>query len=387
MSGYTLQQNMRDHPEWFAPDKPSPSFQQFAALEARLNALESSAMQSKHIQALMDGVQEFVDAQLAPLKHQAELVQKRVQTLQSEVTVGDCVWSLLEIKDISEGERVLTGWATRFETDRIGDVVVPTGVRMSLPISLLIGHDHNKVVGQVVRASVDERDIQFTAKIARIDDSNSDQARLCDTAWDLVRTGDLVKGVSIGFLPLQSELIRDKNGAITGRRYLAWDWTELSIVPVPALPSAQILTVSAVRSTDQESAGHRQNPVHALQRQVATLQAAMAQLQDKIIPDYVGTWQAEDTYPRGAMCTHAGAMWIATEDTSERPGSGASRWKLCVKSPRVAQPRSEPNAATPRISKDEALRDNRRGNPHDWRRALQDRSEESACGHADRPRT
>jgi hypothetical protein len=85
-----------------------------------------------------------------------------------------------------------------------------------------------------------------------------------------------------------------------------------------------------------------------LEAENAKLRARVSAMESKTIPDYVGTWQAEDTYPRGAVCTHAGAMWIATEDTAERPGDGASNWKLCVKSPRAAQPRPEQNAATPR---------------------------------------
>lgn len=45
---------------------------------------------------------------------------------------------------------------------------------------------------------------------------------------------------------------------------------------------------------------------------------------------YRGVFKAEQPYERGDSVTQAGSTWIATKDTSERPGDGAD-WVLSVK--------------------------------------------------------
>ena len=46
-----------------------------------------------------------------------------------------------------EDERVLRGWATRPEFDRVGDLVMPEGAVFNLPLPFLLDHDHEKCVG------------------------------------------------------------------------------------------------------------------------------------------------------------------------------------------------------------------------------------------------
>jgi HK97 family phage prohead protease len=77
-----------------------------------------------------------------------------------------------------------------------------------------------------------EAGIRVKARIAKIDEPGEAQT-LCDKAWHSVRAG-LVQGLSIGFKPLKAEPIK------TGYRYLSWRWHELSLVTVPAHPSARI---------------------------------------------------------------------------------------------------------------------------------------------------
>ena len=48
---------------------------------------------------------------------------------------------------------------------------------------------------------------------------------------------------------------------------------------------------------------------------------------------YKGVYREGDTYPKGAFCTHQGALWFAWSDTDARPGTDDS-WQLAVKSPR-----------------------------------------------------
>ena len=59
------------------------------------------------------------------------------------------------------------------------------------------------------------------------------------------------------------------------------------------------------------------------------------------------------TYERGDVVTWGGAMWIARAQTAEKPGSGATAWKLCVKAGRDGKqgPAGPPGPPGPRGEK------------------------------------
>ena len=61
--------------------------------------------------------------------------------------------------------------------------------------------------------------------------------------WQEIKAG-LVRGLSIGFKPLEYEALADG-----GLRFLKWAWFELSMVTIPAQQDAQI---SIIKSLDQD---------------------------------------------------------------------------------------------------------------------------------------
>lgn len=140
----------------------------------------------------------------------------------------------LSVKAVDDDERRIEGWATRPETDRVGDVVMPKGVEYRLPLPFLLDHDHQKAVGEVDRVEVSDKGIRFWAHIKKIAEEG-EAKNLTDYAWSLVRNG-LRRSVSIGFRALDVEQIPNSYGI----KVKAWEWLELSAVSVPALQSAQI---------------------------------------------------------------------------------------------------------------------------------------------------
>jgi len=146
--------------------------------------------------------------------------------------------SFVEVKALNDEQRVLEGWATRPETDRVGDIVESRGARFKLPLPLLLDHDHTAAVGEVIHAVVSDAGIRFKAKIAKLTEPGAVK-ELTDRAWHLASSG-LRKAVSIGFRPLDAEPLSDG-----GWRYRSWEWYELSMVTVPALASASIDQVKA----------------------------------------------------------------------------------------------------------------------------------------------
>src|SRR5580765_2183139 len=127
--------------------------------------------------------------------------------------------SLLEIKSFDESSGEFEGIASTPTTDRMGDVVEPKGAKFTLPMPLLWQHRSSEPIGLVTKAKVSADGIIVSGKVMK------DLLPRISEAWTLIRAG-LVRGLSIGFKPLEMESINPKEpwGA---QRFLSWDWMEL----------------------------------------------------------------------------------------------------------------------------------------------------------------
>jgi HK97 family phage prohead protease len=130
-------------------------------------------------------------------------------------------------KFVASGQRRLRGFASTDDLDRQGDVVVPSGGRWTLPVSLLWQHMHHMPIGWVRSIEVRGAGLWIEAEVAQ----GFGQA---DEAWRMVEA-NLVTGYSLGFLPIASEPLRGG-----GRRFTDWELLEVSVATVPANPFAKI---------------------------------------------------------------------------------------------------------------------------------------------------
>src|SRR5215471_5728338 len=153
-------------------------------------------------------------------------------------------YSLLSIKQANDETRTITGMATTPMPDRLEDVVEPDGAQFKLPIPLLWQHDSHQPIGQVTAAKITKSGIEIVAKIAK---GVTDEI---DRQWRLIKAG-LVPGLSIGFMPLESEVIPKTKGI----RFTKWDWLELSTVTVPANQEATIATVKSLDIAQRAASG------------------------------------------------------------------------------------------------------------------------------------
>jgi HK97 family phage prohead protease len=151
-------------------------------------------------------------------------------------------YALLNVKDIDEDERIITGMATTPTPDRMGDIVEPDGAEFKLPIPLLWQHDSRQPVGHVIKAKVTKDGIEVTAKFVKFDEPGNLKNRL-DEAWQSVKV-KLVQGLSIGFKSLETSRIEDSFSL----RFIKWLWLELSVVTIPANQDATIAAVKAIDS-------------------------------------------------------------------------------------------------------------------------------------------
>ncbi len=151
-------------------------------------------------------------------------------------------YSLLEVKAVDDEKRVIRGWATTPEADRVGDVVEPLGVKFNNPSPLLWMHNHSLPVGSVTFGKPTEKGVPFEATLPVVAEPSQLKARI-DEAWQSVKAG-LIRAVSIGFRPLEYSVIEETGGL----RFTRSEVFELSLVAVPANAGA---TINYVRSLDQ----------------------------------------------------------------------------------------------------------------------------------------
>ncbi len=138
--------------------------------------------------------------------------------------------------------RLFEGTASTARLDRAGDILEPQGAEWTLPVPLLLDHNHAQQIGHVKALKAGQRGIRFTAEISRIEHAGKAKD-LVDFAWNLVQAG-LRGAVSVGFRSLASEPLRGG-----GVRYTRWELLELSLVSIPAQPDALIDNVAKAKSS------------------------------------------------------------------------------------------------------------------------------------------
>lgn len=158
-------------------------------------------------------------------------------------------YTLLDIKSIDEDARIIEGLASTPATDRMGDIVEPRGAEFKLPLPFLWQHRSTEPIGHVTKAKVTADGITVRVELVKWDEPG-ELKNLLDKAWGMIKTG-LVRGLSIGFDPIEDT---DIKGSF-GKRFIKWEWLELSAVTIPANVEASIQTVKQFDAHSPASSG------------------------------------------------------------------------------------------------------------------------------------
>lgn len=155
---------------------------------------------------------------------------------------GRKAYSVLNVKKITERHdvHVLNGVASTPRVDRVKDIVDPMGARFSLPMPLLMQHNSDSPIGQVIFAEPNKKGIPFEAVIPKITEPGVVKDRIDEAVHSLKY--DLIGAVSIGFSAEKDNVEFMDDGGI---RFKEWEWLELSLVTIPANPDARITSVKA----------------------------------------------------------------------------------------------------------------------------------------------
>lgn len=290
--------------------------------------------------------------------------------------MSERLYSLLEVKAIDADRREFTGTASHSSLDRVGDRVLTDhhNVKFTLPVPVLMHHRHDLPVGHIVAATPGRDGIAITGRIAKPDNAEGVLAQRCQEAIDSLRSG-VIRGLSIGFLPLESKPIRDAKGLTTGREWTLWEWTETSLVVCPANVNCTVHTIKSLDEAAMHAAAAETSQHPEVRRirllmqaigpvikryvgdQIAPLQAENAALRERLAAlepmadlsslhaelrelrsmkglTWRGTWKEGEAYAKHDICQRSGASWIAIADKPGKPGDGdkeTSGWQLMNK--------------------------------------------------------
>jgi HK97 family phage major capsid protein/HK97 family phage prohead protease len=185
-------------------------------------------------------------------------------------TTDTRVWYDFQIKAFDADERRITGIATTPEPDRRGDVIDPLGLEFAAELPLLLFHDKERPVGVATFGRPTAAGVTFTAWLKPISDPPALRDRI-EEAWQSIRAGFL-KGVSIGYRAVPDWI---KPLATGGYHFTRAEVVELSLVTVPANPSA---TITGIKAFDLAASGRHVSAVADVPAVPNTMQTIQEQI-------------------------------------------------------------------------------------------------------------
>lgn len=165
------------------------------------------------------------------------------------ISVLSRAYSLVTVKGFDPERRTFSGIATSPEADRVGDTIASEGVVYKNPLPLLLYHDSKKPVGEARFKRFTADGTPFDATIATVDRPGAVKDRLDEAVDSLNAKPPLIRGVSIGFLPLEPPVYNKETG---GYHYPKVEVHELSMVVIPAHQDA---TIAMLKSLDRAASG------------------------------------------------------------------------------------------------------------------------------------
>jgi HK97 family phage prohead protease len=280
-------------------------------------------------------------------------------------------YSTLTITKAVAAERTVEGIASVPSVDRQGDIVESKGVRWRKDASgrpdvpWLYQHRHDSPIGRVEWLQAKPDGLRFKARMPKVDEPGPLKDRL-DTAFQEIAAG-LVRGISLGFMPLKAEPIE------TGWRFKEISLYEISSVTIPACEEACVEVVKrydeAARrgeipndgslwkrvagtglaalnefdaSPERKELGNVMGPVvsatqstQAMMRALCNHVDSLERRLDEPTLAYAGVHQRALGYRRGQAVTHKGCLYIALSaaEPGDVPGESGS-WQLAVRAGR-----------------------------------------------------
>src|SRR6185436_1613853 len=196
-------------------------------------------------------------------------------------------YSLVTVKGFDPQKRTFSGIATSPVADRVGDTIDSKGIKYKNPLPLLLYHDSKKPVGQAKFHKFTDDGTPFDARISTIDRPGIVADRLQEAVDSLGADPPLIRGVSIGFMPLEDPIY---NKSTQGYHYPSVEVHELSMVVIPAHQDATITTLKALDSAASGAYHDNTAGVSASTRSPVRLRPERA-MAKKSFADQIADWE------------------------------------------------------------------------------------------------
>lgn len=143
-------------------------------------------------------------------------------------------WDQKNITKDASGKMIIKGYANTVDKDRVGDVVLASAFKKSLPEYMenpviLFQHNWDKVIGKCVKAEVTEEGLYVECEVS--------QAKDVDDVRTKIAEGTL-KTFSIGY----NEILADYDESSACNIVKELELLEISVVTIPANPKAKFTT-------------------------------------------------------------------------------------------------------------------------------------------------
>ena len=209
---------------------------------------------------------EFLSNQLFLNEKKWQKTESGTYKLKSPDLINDKLYSFGQIEKAEESTNandkapqrlVIAGMANANVIDRMDEIVEPKGLDfsdfMKNPI-LLLGHNYNLPIGQVMSLDIQDDGVHFDAWIG--DESKAELTQVQKDTKSLVKQG-ILKTVSIGFIPLEYKrpTYNDQGDMVEPLVIVKWKLLELSVVAVPANQDS-VFTVKEVDQNNNISKGN-----------------------------------------------------------------------------------------------------------------------------------
>lgn len=177
--------------------------------------------------------------------------------------------------DVSAETRVFRGYASTYDKDLGGDIILPGAFAKTLSERgerVKVLWQHNEPIGRPVKMYEDEKGLYVEAKISK--------TRLGDEALELMRDG-VIDQMSIGYSVPQGKSDYDEDG---NRMIKELKLYEFSAVTFPMNEKAFITGVKSVREALQRTPNIDKHSVNELKKLIDDLTALLAQEPPKGTP-------------------------------------------------------------------------------------------------------
>lgn len=267
--------NWKGYAKWFLSENPSVPFEakgHFKHAFGKNGKVYRSALLEIRSHAARDNDTVLFNAAGA---HIDEIDGTKNYSGQKSLSMHQKAWAKFDIeeKGIQETDThyIFKGIATTPTPDRMADIVEPMGAEFELPLPFLYQHDSDRPIGNVTQAKPNKSGIPVTFQIPKVSEPGTLKDRIDQAIQEIKYL--LVKGLSIGFAPIEYSYMEDTGGY----RFIKWLWLELSAVTIPANGEASILSIKSYDEKAQAAfrkKSFRVVSVPALRRSVKTSKAA-----------------------------------------------------------------------------------------------------------------